>query len=383
MTSLTIASANVYGKVYAPRRVHHSLAPSDADPPLAVAAKKKKSPKPVFVARRLPLAAKGSPLKPSDPNRMHVSRFDSSLGLLTTKFTAMIESSDGSGVDLNEAAVALGVQKRRIYDITNVLEGIGLVNKVSKNRVAWNTKQQKDHNDVNKEEERLLSDRISKVRDELNAASYEDSMVQHMIDHLGGQVSRCLADAAKPVTLTIGDLRSLPCFEGKTLLAIKAPPGAVLEVPSTPSIPSPLRDSMGPRGPLRRYHLFISSPPIMPEPRSGKGARKDRNDDDYDSDDSDSDDEVLGDSLVPIGPGLPIEVLLLPDAVPAAGPSAGAGEGGDNNTHGENGVEIDGIGIKKKEAKEQRTKIVRLEPQKIDENTPFFVPPTGGVSDLF
>jgi hypothetical protein len=33
--------------------------------------------------------------------------------------------------------VGLGVQKRRIYDITNVLEGIGLVEKKSKNTVHW------------------------------------------------------------------------------------------------------------------------------------------------------------------------------------------------------------------------------------------------------
>ncbi len=33
--------------------------------------------------------------------------------------------------------IGLGVQKRRIYDITNVLEGIGLVEKKSKNTVHW------------------------------------------------------------------------------------------------------------------------------------------------------------------------------------------------------------------------------------------------------
>lgn len=31
----------------------------------------------------------------------------------------------------------LNVQKRRIYDITNVLEGITLINKVSKNKIRW------------------------------------------------------------------------------------------------------------------------------------------------------------------------------------------------------------------------------------------------------
>ena len=29
------------------------------------------------------------------------------------------------------------MQKRRIYDITNVLEGIGLIEKKSKNNIAW------------------------------------------------------------------------------------------------------------------------------------------------------------------------------------------------------------------------------------------------------
>jgi|TARA_B100001142_G_scaffold242982_1_gene242128 sugar-specific transcriptional regulator TrmB len=29
------------------------------------------------------------------------------------------------------------VQKRRIYDITNVLEGIGLIEKKSKNNIRW------------------------------------------------------------------------------------------------------------------------------------------------------------------------------------------------------------------------------------------------------
>jgi transcription factor E2F3 len=36
-------------------------------------------------------------------------------------------------VDLNDAASLLAVQKRRIYDITNVLEGIGLIEKTVKN----------------------------------------------------------------------------------------------------------------------------------------------------------------------------------------------------------------------------------------------------------
>ena len=41
-------------------------------------------------------------------------------------------------LDLKVAADALNVkQKRRIYDITNVLEGIGLIEKKNKNCIQW------------------------------------------------------------------------------------------------------------------------------------------------------------------------------------------------------------------------------------------------------
>ena len=64
-------------------------------------------------------------------------RYDSSLGLLTKKFVSLIQNAPEGVLDLNSAAVTLGVQKRRIYDITNVLEGIGLIEKKSQNNIQW------------------------------------------------------------------------------------------------------------------------------------------------------------------------------------------------------------------------------------------------------
>ena len=62
-------------------------------------------------------------------------RYDSSLGLLTKKFVTLIQTAPDGILDLNQAAIQLNVQKRRIYDITNVLEGIGLIEKKSKNNI--------------------------------------------------------------------------------------------------------------------------------------------------------------------------------------------------------------------------------------------------------
>lgn len=65
------------------------------------------------------------------------SRYDSSLGLLTKRFLGLLQTAENGILDLNHASVALAVQKRRIYDITNVLEGIGLLRKISKNNIQW------------------------------------------------------------------------------------------------------------------------------------------------------------------------------------------------------------------------------------------------------
>ena len=46
------------------------------------------------------------------------SRFDSSLGLLTKRFVDILKETPDNSLDLNRAASKLGVQKRRIYDIT-------------------------------------------------------------------------------------------------------------------------------------------------------------------------------------------------------------------------------------------------------------------------
>lgn len=49
----------------------------------------------------------------------------------------LIKSKENFILDINEATKELAVQKRRIYDITNVLEGIGYIQKIHKNKMKW------------------------------------------------------------------------------------------------------------------------------------------------------------------------------------------------------------------------------------------------------
>ncbi|CAG5896520.1 unnamed protein product [Menidia menidia] len=66
------------------------------------------------------------------------SRHEKSLGLLTMKFVSLLQEAKDGVLDLKVAADSLAVkQKRRIYDITNVLEGVGLIEKKNKNIIQW------------------------------------------------------------------------------------------------------------------------------------------------------------------------------------------------------------------------------------------------------
>ncbi|XP_062220982.1 E2F transcription factor-like E2FE [Phragmites australis] len=85
-------------------------------------------------ARPRPMLAGGGGAK----CRHHAySRKQKSLGLLCSNFVVLYNREDVESVGLDEAAKSLGVERRRIYDIVNVLESVGILTKKAKNRYTW------------------------------------------------------------------------------------------------------------------------------------------------------------------------------------------------------------------------------------------------------
>ncbi|XP_076015420.1 transcription factor E2F1 [Genypterus blacodes] len=83
-------------------------------------------------------APPSTPAPPRVPRALtENSRYNTSLNLTTKRFLHLLSQSSDGVVDLNWASQVLNVQKRRIYDITNVLEGIHLISKKSKNNIQW------------------------------------------------------------------------------------------------------------------------------------------------------------------------------------------------------------------------------------------------------
>ncbi|XP_052186439.1 transcription factor E2FB isoform X2 [Diospyros lotus] len=171
-------------------------------------------------------------------------RYDSSLGLLTKKFINLIKHAEDGILDLNRAADTLEVQKRRIYDITNVLEGIGLIEKKLKNRIQWKGLDASRPGEVD--------ENASTIQAEVEDLSIEERKYDEQIREMQERLREMSENEnnQKWLFVTEDDIKSLPCFQSETLIAIKAPHGTTLEVPD----PDEAVDY-----PQRRYRIMLRS----------------------------------------------------------------------------------------------------------------------------
>ncbi|KAF8647691.1 hypothetical protein HU200_065330 [Digitaria exilis] len=152
-------------------------------------------------------------------------RYDSSLSLLTKKFLNLLQGAENGTLDLNKAAETLEVQKRRIYDITNVLEGVDLIEKGLKNMIRWKGF------DMSKPKE--MECQLSSLKAELEFLYDEEFWLDEEIMEAKEKLQALKLDEDKRKLLYLlkEDINKIPHFQGSTLIAINAPHGTCIEVP--------------------------------------------------------------------------------------------------------------------------------------------------------
>ncbi|NXD88686.1 E2F2 factor, partial [Halcyon senegalensis] len=186
------------------------------------------------------LAQVPSPRTPKSPGEK--TRYDTSLGLLTKKFIRLLNESPDGVVDLNRAAEVLEVQKRRIYDITNVLEGIQLIRKKSKNNIQWMQVMLLTRASVEGTgifEDVAVTARQQALRGELAELGRMERTLDQLLQDCALQLSCATHSPSFSYTLspstlayvTYQDLRAISNFQEQTVIAVKAPPETQLQVP--------------------------------------------------------------------------------------------------------------------------------------------------------
>uniref|UniRef100_A0A0D3FVQ3 E2F/DP family winged-helix DNA-binding domain-containing protein n=1 Tax=Oryza barthii TaxID=65489 RepID=A0A0D3FVQ3_9ORYZ len=116
------------------------------------------------------------------------------------------------------------VRKRRIYDITNVLEGTGLIEKKLKNRIRWRGSDDSGTN---------LDSDISCLKTEVENLYIQEQALDRSISEIREKMEELTEDESNHrwLFVTEDDIKGLPCFQNEALIAIKGPRGTTVEVP--------------------------------------------------------------------------------------------------------------------------------------------------------
>ncbi|CAJ0934479.1 unnamed protein product, partial [Mesorhabditis belari] len=148
-------------------------------------------------------------------------RADNSLLVLTQKFLDLLLTNQL--VNLNEAADMLKVPKRRLYDITNVLDGIDMINKAGKNSISLKNparaRQMMNGNQMKSLQQRVVQ------REKRDALKVKGNDLDQIIASLEGAVKIA---KESPVDRTYcyvrnEDLRRATGADDKTLIVVKLP----------------------------------------------------------------------------------------------------------------------------------------------------------------
>ncbi|XP_063771472.1 transcription factor E2F6 [Pseudophryne corroboree] len=153
-------------------------------------------------------------------------RFDVSLFYLTRKFMDIIKSAPEGVVALNDVAKLLGVGKRRVYDITNVLDGIHLIQKRSKNVVQW------VGTDLNHTGTEIPQEQ--RIRNDISDLTAMEEALDELIRDCAHQLFQLTEEKAnrKFAYVTYQDLHRIEEYHEQLVIAVKAPKETKLEVPA-------------------------------------------------------------------------------------------------------------------------------------------------------
>ncbi|GJJ69751.1 hypothetical protein EMPS_02099 [Entomortierella parvispora] len=234
------------------------------------------------------------------------SRAERSLGQLTKQFIRLLKEEKGT-LDLNNTADKLNVQKRRIYDITHVLEGIDLIEKFKKNNVRW--KGITNNSDINRpaaankaeinrqRKEELMQERARLMAEKARLSSLRSDMDTNMKEVLTND------ETARYAYITMNDIKKIDSLQDSLILAVKTPHETYMQLEDPEDSSKPFVMKLEHKTRAGEVHLssFAVPPrcpgsPFLSSDSSSEGSSDYSSMDDYSSQDDSTDDSDLSSS---------------------------------------------------------------------------------------
>ena len=154
---------------------------------------------------------------------------ENSLGELTKNFIKYIKSKGKVNININDLVKDLGVKKRRIYDITNVLQGIGYIEKNGKNEIIWTkTENLKNYDSVPEN----YSTNYNNLKIEIENLKKEDKDIEDTLNKFREEFSIMSKkqDFPKYGYITFNDITNLSKNDKLNFIIIKASKGTIINV---------------------------------------------------------------------------------------------------------------------------------------------------------
>ena len=130
---------------------------------------------------------------------------------LTKDFIKLMAESNGTMVEISKAESILCANKRRLYDVTNVLTGIGLIERCGKSMIKW------------------VGRNDTKLHDQLVQEEEELDLMTNMID----QYMRSMVlsqEFQENAWITAEDISMLDAEQQLSLFAIRGPPSMTMQI---------------------------------------------------------------------------------------------------------------------------------------------------------
>ena len=170
----------------------------------------------------------------SDDDNSKEIKQENSLGQLTKNFLDYIKKKGRVPININDLVKDLKVKKRRIYDITNVLQGIGYIEKKGKNEILW-IKNENTINIPNSKNDIPLESYItnySQLKVELEGLKDQKKKIEENLDKFREEFKLISEKQQFPKYgyITFKDITDFSINENLNFMVIKAPKGTLINV---------------------------------------------------------------------------------------------------------------------------------------------------------